>query len=169
MKLWVRDYYFTPLPEISQKCPRSLLRHHLRWFHHHQLPHKNPHAERETERYRARNSCIEFEKINKIQSNNVHSLIDREPLDWLVDWKYGEGRPCRREIKEDRADVVFHGGDGGVAACVVAAFARRHWRCARAVRTHLQLHLHRMLRSQRAFATIRFQKLLDRYSSRLRC
>ena len=62
-----------------------------------------------------------------------------------------------------------HGGNGGVAPCVVTAFARRHWWCARAVRTHLELHLQWMLRSQRAFATIRFQKRLNRYSSRLRC
>lgn len=87
----------------------------------------------------------------------------------LINFGYGEGRTFRGEDKEDHTDGVLHGGDGGVVACIVFASACSHRGCVGAMCSHIKLHLCPMLWTQRAFQTIRFQELLDRYSSRLRC
>lgn len=64
-----------------------------------------------------------------------------------------------------RTDCVLHGGDGGVAAGVVAAAARGDRGHVGAVRVDFELHVRNVLRIQRAFASIRLQELADRYSS----
>jgi len=72
-----------------------------------------------------------------------------------------------REASEVRSDGILRGGIGGVAARDVAAGAgRRHGR-ARPLRFDFELHVRQVLRLQGAFASLRFQELLDGYSSRL--
>lgn len=64
-----------------------------------------------------------------------------------------------------RTDCVLHGGDGGVAAGVVAAVAGGDRGHVGAVRVDFELHVRNVLRIQRAFASIRLQELAHRYSS----
>lgn len=64
-----------------------------------------------------------------------------------------------------RTDCVLHGGDGGVAAGVVAAGAGGDRGHVGAVRVDFELHVRNVLRIQRAFASIRLQELAHRYSS----
>jgi len=71
-----------------------------------------------------------------------------------------------RETSAVRSDGFLRGGIGGVATRDVAACARRGCRRARPLRSHFQLHLCQVLRLQGAFASLRFQELLDGYSSR---
>lgn len=64
-----------------------------------------------------------------------------------------------------RADGVLHGGDGGVAAGVVAAGAGGHRGHHGALRFDIQLHVRHVLRLQGPFASILLQELAHRYSS----
>lgn len=79
---------------------------------------------------------------------------------------HGEGRAVLREDSEVRSDGILHGGNVGVVAGYVVAGARGSGRCVGAFCFALQLYVRELLRFQRAFASIRFQELVDRYSSR---
>lgn len=60
-----------------------------------------------------------------------------------------------------RLDGFFHGGNVGIVAGYVVAGARGGRRCVGALRFALQLYMRELLWFQRAFASIRFQELLD--------
>jgi len=70
------------------------------------------------------------------------------------------------EASEVCSDGILRGGIGGVAACDVAAGARRRCGRARPLRFDFELLMRQVLRLQGAFTTLRFQELLDGYSSR---
>ncbi|KAK9014050.1 hypothetical protein V6N11_005222 [Hibiscus sabdariffa] len=71
------------------------------------------------------------------------------------------------ENEEDRTDGIFHGGDAGVASGIVSAVAggdRRHrGPCPFA----LKLHVPHVLWFEGTIPSLRFQKLLNRYTSRV--
>lgn len=58
-------------------------------------------------------------------------------------------------------DVVLYGGDVGVPSRVVVARSCGHRRHFGALYFDLQLYVRSVLRLQRAFASIRFQKFFD--------
>ena len=69
--------------------------------------------------------------------------------------------------KEDRTDGIFHGGDVGVASSIISAVAGGDRRHHGPFPSTLKLHVRHVLWFERALSSLRFQKLLNRYPSRL--
>lgn len=71
------------------------------------------------------------------------------------------------EREEDRTDGIFHGCDVGVASSIVTAVAGGDRRHHGPFPFALELHVRHVLWFQRTHPSLLFQKLIDRYTSRL--